>query len=161
MARETQDPEDLLAEATALVERVELVIAGSCGPITAGFRADGSLSIYIGSDPVYQFNAAGELRRAFVDGLMIKAVKGRLAWLARHRLADRVELVRHDLTPGETAQFVRKAHDHLTALRDALAAGHFQLRGQVPAERDVVKRVGQWLEQLPSDMRIALSPHVR
>ena len=38
MARREQDREDILAEATALVERVELQIAGETDPIVVGFR---------------------------------------------------------------------------------------------------------------------------
>src|SRR5437870_346539 len=121
MAQRETDREDLLAEATALVERVELSIESPSNadfaaslatrgtkhdPIVAGFRRDGSLSIFFGGDPVYQFNARGELRRAFVNGLLYKAVQGKLAALRRVRSADETQLVRHDLTPAETVQFL-------------------------------------------------------
>ena len=81
--------EDLLREATALVERIELVPHrdrqfDASEPIVVGFRADGALSIFFGDDPVYQFNAAGELRRAYCDGLLFKAVQ-RPAGFARAR----------------------------------------------------------------------------
>ena len=70
MARDESDREDLLREATALVERIELAPADAADDehIVAGFRRDGALSIYFGADPVYHFNSAGELRRAYCDG---------------------------------------------------------------------------------------------
>ena len=76
-------------------------------PIVVGFRRDGALSIFFGDDPVYQFNAAGELRRAYCDGLLFKAVRGRLVSLRRVRgQHDEVQLVRHDLTRREQAAFL-------------------------------------------------------
>ncbi len=70
MARDESSREDLLREATALVERIELVphatdplIAASDlfdKHIVAGFRRDGALSVFFGEDPVYHFNAEGE-----------------------------------------------------------------------------------------------------
>ena len=42
MARRESDREDLLREATALVERAELTIEGFDEPIVVGFRRDGS-----------------------------------------------------------------------------------------------------------------------
>lgn len=68
MARDESRREDLLREATAFVERIELVPSSSTSkaaetPIVVGFRADGALSVFFGEDPAYQFNAAGELLR--------------------------------------------------------------------------------------------------
>src|SRR5437588_282047 len=87
MARETTDREDLLREATALVERAELAVADWPEPVVIGFRRDGAASIYFGGDPVYQFNARGELRRAFVADRLFKAEHGILAALDRQRSA--------------------------------------------------------------------------
>ena len=84
MARRESDREDLLREATALVERAELTIEGFDEPIVVGFRRDGSASFFFGADPVYQFNTAFELRRAFVVGLLYKAEECFGVW--RHRL---------------------------------------------------------------------------
>ena len=48
MARHEEDREDLLAEATALVERAELVVEGAAESVVIGFRRDGCASIYCG-----------------------------------------------------------------------------------------------------------------
>ena len=50
MARDSQDREDLLRDATGLVWRVELKIPNIEVNIVCGFRADGSLSIYGGQE---------------------------------------------------------------------------------------------------------------
>ncbi len=80
MARDEQDREDLLREATALVERVELAPTDNeAGEhIVIGFRAGGAASVYFGGDTAYHFNSDGELRRAYADGLLYKADIGRL-----------------------------------------------------------------------------------
>src|SRR4051794_11841558 len=97
MARHESDREDLLREATALVERVELTMAGSEEPIVIGFRRDGSCSMFFGADPVYQFNTQAELRRAFREGRLVKAEGGRLVALERRREAGQLVLLRHAL----------------------------------------------------------------
>jgi len=73
MAREEEPREDLLREATALVERVELQIEGFAETIVAGFRRDGAASFYFGQDFVFQFNTANQLRRGYVEGRLFKA----------------------------------------------------------------------------------------
>jgi hypothetical protein len=103
MSRRESDLEDLLREATALVERAELKIADYDEPIVVGFRRDGSASVFFGPDPVYQFNSAGELRRAYVSGLLYKAERGSLCALRRERNETEVALVRSNLPPDETA----------------------------------------------------------
>src|SRR5262245_10991650 len=100
MAREESDREDLLREATALVERIELIVdIGNAGQhVVAGFRTNGAASIFFGADPVYQFNAAGELRRAYCDGVLIKGSRGRLVSLSRKRLANESLLLSCEFT---------------------------------------------------------------
>src|SRR5262245_26728992 len=112
MAREESEREDLLREATAFVDRIELALPSASratsAHVVAGFRRDGGLSIFFGDDPVYQFNAAGELRRAYFDGNLVKAVNGRLASLSRIRTGSEVQLVRHDLSDAEEIAFLEQ-----------------------------------------------------
>jgi hypothetical protein len=174
MAREESDREDLLREATALVERIELsplpsdahsrgnaplpvpvrdrerasVSASSASKaetIVVGFRAGGAASIFFGSDPVYQFNAAGELRRAYCDGLLFKAVRRRLVSLERVRKQGEVQLLRHDLSDAEQDVFIARMQERLSALTNVLAHHHYMIVGQVPADTDVLGRVRKWL----------------
>jgi hypothetical protein len=160
MARTESDREDLLREATALVDRVELRVVGQCEPVTAGFRRDGSLSIFFGSDPVYQFNAAGQLRRAFVDGLLYKADQGRLVSLRRERTAAQVVLQRTELEVAVTAQFLQTMRDRLSRLLAALDRGDFELVGEVSAGGNTLSRVRTRLADLPTNQPLATRPNV-
>ena len=84
MAREEADREDLMREATALVQRAEFSAGGK--PVFVGFRTNGAASVFFDSDPVYQFNSNGELRRAFVAGDALQS-RGRQA----HFVAPRAQ----------------------------------------------------------------------
>jgi hypothetical protein len=154
------DREDLLAEATALVDRVELAVAGSAEPVVIGFRAQGAASIYFGADPAYHFNSNGELRRAYCDGLLYKAEQGRLVALDRRRTDVAVELVRQVLSEAEQAAFVLRIADELRRLHGQLAAAQFQVRGQVSSGGNVIERVRTWLDAMPLPPAVARRPNV-
>ncbi|HEY2411127.1 MAG TPA: hypothetical protein VGI40_02735 [Pirellulaceae bacterium] len=155
------DREDLLREATALVERVELSIAGFEQPIVCGFRRDGSASFFFGPDPVFQFNTAFQLRRAFVGGKILKAEGGRLVALARVRASNEVSLVRHELTENEVQLLINDLRSNLQRLQAALEANSFTLNGQVPADAPMNARVLAWLKNAPKAIEIAAAPNVR
>jgi len=161
MARSETDREDLLREATALVERVELRLTNRAEPIVIGFRRDGSASCFFGAESVYQFNAAGELRRAFVAGRLIKAEQGRLVGLTRHRTAGEVALLRVELTDAEQVALLEQARQELEELSTALESHSYKLIGQVPAGEDIIGRIGRWLAARPKEIAIAARPNVR
>jgi hypothetical protein len=160
MARHESDREDLLREATALVERTELRVAGEQEPVTAGFRRDGSCSLFFGADPVYQFNASGELRRAFVAGLLYKAEHGRLVSLRRERTKDQVLLRRSELDPAAIADFLAAMQARLRRLRHSLEQGTFEVLGEVSATPNVPGRICLWLSWLSATVPIASRPNV-
>src|SRR5262245_23531542 len=101
MARQESAREDILREATALVERVELQVPNAPEHVVVGFRRNGAASVFFGADPVYQFNEAGELRRAYVGGELYKAERGGLVALCRERGEREVALVRRELANDE------------------------------------------------------------
>src|SRR3954453_924358 len=109
MARTESDREDLLREATALVERVELQVDGLEQPIVVGFRRDGSASFFFGAEAVYQFNSAGEFRRGYIDGLLYKAERGSVIALERERSETAVNLRRIELSAQQTDAILAKA----------------------------------------------------
>jgi len=160
MSRSESDREDLLREATALVERVELQVPGYAEPIIIGFRRDGSASYFFGADPVYQFNTAGELRRAFVNDLLYKAEAGRLVSLRRERSATETALVRHELTLDESAALLSELTGHFAKLRAALQNHAHQVLREVPPGANLPPRILAWLQQLPGTIPIASAPHV-
>ncbi len=170
MARDEQHREDLLRQATALIERIEIQIAGTADvpagltdePVVAGFRRDGSASIFFGGDPVYQFDSSQRLRRAFKGGLLYRADRGRLVAMQRVRQPDRVDLVSRELSPGEIGDFVGEMQRSLESLTASLSATErFHVIGQVPADADVLGRVRSWLEALPEELEIARSPRAK
>jgi hypothetical protein len=160
MARRESDREDLLREATALVERAELQIPGEPEPVTLGFRRDGSLSVFFGGEAVYQFNTAGELRRAYAGGLLYKAEHGRLVEMRRERSQTEVALVRRELSTEQTASFLAAAQNRLAQLSQRLESGQFQVLGKVPADSQIVDDVRFWLQALPPSLAIAAKPNV-
>ena len=159
MAQQEEDREDLLAEATALVERIELSVVGANEPVVAGFRRDGSFSIFFGAARVYQFNRLGKLRRAYVDGLLYKAERGRLFSLRRERTAGQSTLWRSELAAEAAASFIEAAAAALGGLRLAITAGTVAAVGQHPAEAQVLPRVERWLGELVA-IEIADSPRL-
>jgi hypothetical protein len=160
MARLESDREDLLREATALIERAELAVAAYDEPIVCGFRRDGSVSLFFGGDPVYQFNTGAQLRRAFVAGRIHKAEQGRIVAFSRERSATQVSLVRDELSGDESAALLATMRDHLSRLREALKLGSCVIQGEVPGGADVTGRIRRWLEALPAMIEIAVRPNV-
>jgi hypothetical protein len=160
LAREEQDRENLLAEAVALVERVEIELPDGGGHAVAGFRRDGCGSIYFDAEPAYHFNSRHELRRAFAGGRLLKAERGRLVALRRVRTADEVQLVRHELNAAETDEFLRELARRWHLLEASLRAGAYRLVGRVPESADVIGRLLAWLPQVGTPARIAASARV-
>jgi hypothetical protein len=159
MARDEEPREDLLREATALVERVELQVEGFAEPIVAGFRRDGAASFYFGQDISYQFNTAGQLRRAYFAGRLYKAEGGRLVQLTRRRTADETALLRHECDASEEQVFLSIASQKLSALQQALVKGCFHVLGQLPPDCNIAARVGDWLSVHSGPIPLACSPH--
>jgi hypothetical protein len=160
MARQESDREDLLREATALVERIEL--APSHDPLgehlVIGFRSNGAMSIYFGSDIAYQFNSSGQLRRAYADGLLLKAVRGRLVALERARQDDQVQLLRRQLPDDEQSRFLDILMKRLGDVIEQCNKNLLVTVGQFPPDVDVLSRTLSWLSQCDA-VKIAASPH--
>jgi hypothetical protein len=161
MARPNLDREDLLTEATALVERIELALPGYAEPVLAGFRASRCASLFFGADPVYQFNSQSQLRRAYAGGLLYKAQRGRLVSIARTRQAGRLELIERPVDEDAHVRFLATMTVHLNALRGALGAGQGEILRQVPLGGDVLAQLRAWLTALGERVEVAASPHAR
>ncbi len=160
MAREESDREDLIREATALVQRVELAISGFTEPIVAGFRRNGALSIYFGADPVYQFNAASQLRRAYVDGKLFKADAGRLVQIQRQRRMQEIVLLRQDLNESQIGTFLTIMRDFLGQILAALAGSEFEIVCQIPLGADIIAPLRTELAKILAVSQIAVKPNV-
>lgn len=149
MARQAQDRENLLREATALVPRLMLklnILDEPC-ELFAGFRGN-ALSLYFDADPVYQFNSSRELRRAFVDNAIIKAVAGELHVWQPERTEREVAMNSRALNSAESKEYLANLLRRLTDLRETLLQGDFEIVGQVPAEGEGLARLQSWLDSL-------------
>jgi hypothetical protein len=158
MARHESEREDLMVEAKALRERVEYSVDEQPETVVAGFRANGQWSLYFGSDPVYHFTADGALRRAFCGDDLYRTQGTTLARLRRVRTGDEVQLVRHDLTPDELADFTARMNEFLANLKRAIESGSAQLVRQFPDDADVESRL---LAALPGAMQSHLAARVK
>lgn len=160
MAREESNREDLLHEATALVERIEFAPPDNDEHVVVGFRVDGAASIFFGADPVYQFTTRGQLRRAYCDGRLYKAEHGCLVALERNRSDREVQLRRQPLTPAQQAQFLAAMDSRLSELAEQIRQRTLAPVGQVPTEANVTQRVLDWLS-MPRELTVATVPNLR
>jgi hypothetical protein len=160
MSRQEHEREDLLREATALVERVELTIPGQYEPIFIGFRKDGAASFYFGQDRVYHFNTAGQLRRAYLSGVLYKADQGKLVALQRERSATETILARHELSTEQSQTVLDEAQLLLSRLSAAITTAAIKVTGQVPADAAIVPRLQNWLAAHGAHLTIAARPNV-
>lgn len=157
MARNAQDREDLIAEATALVDRIELCVPNELGDqqttVIAGFRSNGFLSIYLGQDLHFQFDHDGCLRRAYVDPHLYRATYGNLSRLERRRSGDQVILERTELDTGEARDFLDQCRQHLKTLQsqlnsDVLTVLRFVLSHTDTRAEDLLDRLRNSLEAI-------------
>ena len=160
MARHEADREDLMREATALVERGELQCPSFGTMVTAGFRRTGAMSVFIDQDPVYQFDPTGRLRRAFVEGYLYRSQGTGLAQLTRHRTETESILLREDLTPEQLSSFAKSMRTTLNQLLLDLEAGVVVLRA-IPDGETLVQQCRAGLQQVLAHTTDWLSAEIR
>lgn len=163
MAREESEREDILREATALVERAELLLEGAAEPLVFGFRANGALSVFVTQDEVYHFDAEGSWRRGYWSGRLLKAEGGRIVEMIRERTSDQTVLRSRPWSPSEQAEYAAQWIQRREWLRESLDASRYQPIGAVSASgTDPVRRLSDWLEQKKAGpLFVADRPHVR
>ncbi len=160
MAQHEDDREDLMREAVALPHRVELSVNGFESLITIGFRSNSAMSIFIGQDPVYQFDPEGRLRRAFVDGLLYRSQHTTLAMLKRERTDTQTLLLRTDIADDALQSFRGTMLFSLQILEQKLNSADFTIRRSVPDAISHITRIQSTL----ASIRLAeswLSPTIR
>ena len=160
MAQHEDDREDLMREAVALPDRVELSVNGLESLITIGFRSNSAMSIFIGQDPVYQFDPECRLRRAFVDGLLYRSQHTTLAMLKRERTDTQTLLLRTDIADDALQSFRGTMLFSLQILEQKLNSADFTIRRSVPDAISHITRIQSTL----ASIRLAeswLSPTIR
>jgi hypothetical protein len=160
MAREIHEREDLLRDAVALVPRIALrvVIGGKPCEVFAGFRGE-SLSLYFDGDPVYHFNAAGELRRAFVADQLVKAERRQLVFMRRQQSENETALERQPNDAVAEQSLLAGLQRRLEQLRVAIANNQYEVVGEAPNSGEGLPRLAAWLNAHPNT-KIAASPRV-
>jgi hypothetical protein len=157
MAKQEQDREDLLREGKQMSLRAEASIDGVV--VVIGFRSQGQASFYFGADPVFQFNAALELRRVFHQGKRYAAIQGRLCELVRKNQRDRVSFESQDILADVEAVIMRLLDSSLARIRVALETpmeGWEIAGGQ---EADFRNRLTDWMTNIPVSVVIADTPN--
>ncbi len=160
MARNEQDREDLMREATALTRRIELQLPDEPDPWVVGFRRGGEASVFVGADPVFQFNDRNELRRSFWNGKLLKAENGRLVQLDRRRTDSEVQLLRTELTTAESHEFLTVAKQRLDQLQQVISDDTYAIVAQVPPDLAATTELQNWLAQVPDPLVVAAVPNV-
>jgi hypothetical protein len=160
MARQELPREDLMREATALVQRIALRNRQG-EEVVIGFRRDGSGSIYVNQDPAWHFNCRGALRRAYEGGWLIKAEAQRLIRMKRQREPDRVVLLSEPMGAAEQAEWIEAVARRCAALLAQWNEGLWFVAQKVPEDASVELAAKQFLEQLSHGFNIAWGPSVR
>ena len=155
MARHEADREDLMREAVALTQRIELRVSGFDDLITIGFRANRAMSVFMGQDPVYQFDSEGRLRRAYAGGFLYRSQHQTLARLQRFRTNQETQLLRYDLNEQELVDFREAMRSTLQSVLDKLQQHTVEVVRSVPedltllemiqAALDLVLKSDRWL----------------
>lgn len=159
MARIESDREDLMREASALVRRVEFSTGVDTVPLVAGFRSDGSLTIFFHADRMAQFDMANRLRRALDEGKLYRTQGTTLARLTRRRTDTATILDRHDLTPCELAEFLETLESGIIRLHAELTGGKVTILRQIPDDADVLAELSQRMDDLAL-RQIELAPPI-
>jgi hypothetical protein len=159
MARHEEHREDLMAEAVALVRRIEIRVPGESEAVTAGWRSTGWFSVYFGQDVAYTFDEAGRLRRAFADGFLYRTQGTTLARLERRRTEKESTLVRHDLTPDELAAFLVAMRGRLGRLTHVVAAREVDVLRTAGGEASgLLTELAASLEQIGGQTEVLAPP---
>ena len=152
---------ETLRELTALIPRAEFRLHSTGETVWAGFRRDSACSFYYGTKYVLHFNSAGQLRRAYIDGVLYKAENRQLIAVTRVRQAERTLHQSHLCSPALQATFLQAARERLRNLATALDAGLFDLVDCFPIEADIVTRLRDWLSRRSTiSVQLADRPHL-
>ena len=151
------DREDLLAEAVNLRERIELWMPGAEVATTIGCNDLGHWSFYFGAEPMYRFDAAGQLRRAVREGKLYRTQGTTLAELTRVRTEQETQLQRRDLIPGEVEAFLAEIRVPLVQLHAAYASHQCEFVRAVGVQVGFIERLLAVLHRFAAEP-ISLAP---
>ena len=150
--------EDLLADATALVQRAKIELPPGDDPIVFGFRKNGALSLFFDPEVAYHFNQHYQLRRVFLHGERYKAEQGQLVCVRRLPGLRNVRLQSTVVQPTQLEQILTVLNERLRRWQALLHEGNYRIIRQISTRGDVAKRLRDCIPELIRH-RIANSPH--
>ena len=153
MARQESDKEDLIRDATALIERTEFVLTDDDAVLTVGFFRDGRMVVYFDQDPFYQFDVKGRLRRAFENGILFRSQGTTLSRMTRTRTDEsdanrQVVLKRTNLNSESLSTFRERMCERLRGLQDAIASGKIEILRSVTEDGGLPKGTSAMLSNI-------------
>ena len=158
MAKQEDNREDLMTDATAYVRRIEFECAATSRVVFAGFRIDERFSMYFDQDPVYHFDARDRLKGAFVDGRQYRSTGTTLCGLLRLRNATSTVLQRKNLSPEQLSGFADRLWKDCEAVLDADETDAINVLAAVGESEDaILRRVVQRIARITGN-ELALAP---
>ena len=164
VARQESDKEDLIRDATALVERAEFTCDGSRTHVTIGFFRDGRCTVYFEQDRFYQFDSEGRVRRAYENGFLYRSQSSTLARMDRHRPTntegetEKVVLQRSDLTSAELIEFRERMLVLIRSLCDSIRLRQYSIQRAVTPDGDIPAQTLALLELVTQQKAGFLAP---
>ena len=160
MAHHEQDREDIMAEAVALIRRVEFrwTQKEAEEPVVAGFKRSGHFSIYFGQDPAYHFDVDGLLRRAYRSGFLYRTQGSTLARMHRERDSSATTLVRVDLDATLLEEFRQELLNRFKGVTDHV--DDLEIVDQHPGNESVITSVIETLIHIQT-LEIWLAPTIK
>lgn len=155
MAIEEHDREDLLNEGNNLPWRGQCKIDDTL--VLVGFRDQGQASLFCGSDPVFQFNTSGELRRVYYRKTRYRAEDGRLVALTQPQRGGKVTFLPSPVDSETEAEVLQSLHAWLSAISSMIPSASWQVVGE--PGNDFRGRLHAWLHSLPDPPSIAKRPN--
>lgn len=158
MAKQEQDRENLLRDGKQMGLRAECFIGGVV--VVIGCRAQGQVSIYVGSDPVFQFNSSLELRRVFFKGTRYAASQGKLCELVRAGTSGRLRFAMRGIGADVEAAMIASLEANLTRIRASLEASEADWRLVGGDFSEFQSQILDWIADVLVNVKIAESPNV-
>jgi len=151
MAIREHDREDLLTEGRNMPWRGEVIIERT--PVVIGFRRGGQVSLYCGIDPVFQFNSAPELRRAYFRSTRYRAERCRLIEMQRDKKGGQVRFESQPTDADRQTEILDSASCWLGHLAANVESSNWRVEGEsIPC---FLARLQHWLSLVPQPIRIA------
>jgi hypothetical protein len=156
MAIEEHDREDLLRDGRMMPVRGEAILDDVT--VLIGFRSQGQLSLYFGSEQVFQFDQSQSLRRVYLHGRRYAAQQGQLIELVRQSRGGRVELIRREIGDEQLQCVLDATAACLDKLRVLDGPGELRWRVIGADESEFAAEVSRWLAAAQVPLRIGAAP---